>query len=559
MINNKLEIFQNGNLLQYIKSITVSNGTKISFLFEEKEIKFIFYKILKLVQNLHINNLYNLNLQLSNIMLDEKYNPIFINLGNAKKCGQKLNNCDIIINEYSPPEFYSEILVYEEFKIDVFNLGIMLFKLLFGEQPFTVPLNRCNLYETIKKGNTSLFWDKISIKNNLKVSDDFKILFIKMISYLPRDRYYIEDILESNWMKEMNKIFDEKSEKLNDIENKVYNKFKNLYKINQVIKEKIYIITKDKYKFEYYHFKSDNKPKNIKPFIKYNNIIQIDLYREPNYLMNELYNFCKKIKPDITYIEPKINIFKMIITEKNDNKSKELDNSNSDIQYSIKLYQNKDNLLYFLNVKYINGNINIFYDKLLLLRNHIETLSKKKNIIKLVYQNNDKNEEIIIFGEEFVSKNKNKCKIIYKNKEYELKSQIKPKMEERVIIKLKIIDNITDMKKMFYNCTDLILLPDIHLIDTSNITNMKALFANCSSLISLPDISKWKTNNISDMSYMFYNCPFLKSLPDISKWNTKNVNNIDSMFSECHSLLSLPDISKWNTSNIYNMSKLVHH
>ena len=61
-------------------------------------------------------------------------------------------------------------------------------------------------------------------------------------------------------------------------------------------------------------------------------------------------------------------------------------------------------------------------------------------------------------------------------------------------------------------------------------------------------------NKISDMSCMFGECSSLLSLPDISKWNTNNATNMSCMFNECSSLLSLPDISKWNAYNVTNMS-----
>ena len=124
LINNNLDIFKNGNLYQYFLNNS-SNKQIISPIFEEEDIKLIFYKLLKIVENFHNNRIYNLNLKLSNIMLDENYNPIIINFGSAKKHGQMLNYSDININEYSPPEFYSENLQYEEFKIDIFNLGII--------------------------------------------------------------------------------------------------------------------------------------------------------------------------------------------------------------------------------------------------------------------------------------------------------------------------------------------------------------------------------------------------------------------------------------------------
>ena len=221
LINNKIDIFKNGNLYQYIKNKNKYNKKEYSPIFEEEEIKIIFYKILKIVENLHNNKYYNLNLKLSNIMLDENYNPIFINFGSTKKCGEKLNNSDIIINEYSPPEFYNENLKYSEFKVDIFNLGIILFILYFGNAPFKIPIYQNNLYKLSQKKNKSNFWEKIYKKyntENVKIDNDFKNLFLNLISSNPNDRYYIKDILNSKWMKEIAKAFNEKSKKLHELE-----------------------------------------------------------------------------------------------------------------------------------------------------------------------------------------------------------------------------------------------------------------------------------------------------------------------------------------------------
>ena len=77
----------------------------------------------------------------------------------------------------------------------------------------------------------------------------------------------------------------------------------------------------------------------------------------------------------------------------------------------------------------------------------------------------------------------------------------------------------------------------IKLKGINNITNMSYMFSECSSLISLPDISKWNTINVKDMSNMFENCSSLSSLPDISKWNTSNVTNMSNMFSGCSNII----------------------
>ena len=177
--------------------------------------------------------------------------------------------------------------------------------------------------------------------------------------------------------------------------------------------------------------------------------------------------------------------------------------------------------------------------------------------INIVYEING--EYIKIFGHEFVKNNKNICKMIIDNREYEMAEEFNAKNYNNNLLKIKLkgIDNVTDMSFMFSGCSSLISLPDISKWDTNYITNMRYIFHNCSSLSSLPDISKWNTNNVTDMRYIFNNCSSLSSLPDISKWNTYNVINMSDTFSYCTSLISLPDISKWKTNNVTNMKLFI--
>ena len=143
--------------------------------------------------------------------------------------------------------------------------------------------------------------------------------------------------------------------------------------------------------------------------------------------------------------------------------------------------------------------------------------SKVSNEIEIIYKIKENNtEKVIIFGYSFVKNNRDKCKIIYKNKEYELKEYFND------------IDNN-------YNNKDIISLK---LKGINNITNMGGMFLCCASVISisLPDISKLDTSNVEYMGYMFYGCRSLISLPDLSKWRIFNVKNMEQMLSDCNSL-----------------------
>ena len=117
-------------------------------------------------------------------------------------------------------------------------------------------------------------------------------------------------------------------------------------------------------------------------------------------------------------------------------------------------------------------------------------------------------------------------------------------------------DNVIDMSKMFCKCSLLNILPDISKWNVNNVTDMKELFYNCKKIKYLPDISQWKTEKVIDMSKMFYDCKELSSISPKLEWNTKNVIDMNYMFYHCDSLNSFPDISKWDTTNVSNMNSL---
>ena len=187
--------------------------------------------------------------------------------------------------------------------------------------------------------------------------------------------------------------------------------------------------------------------------------------------------------------------------------------------------------------------------------------------IEIIYEfPRNHNTKLTIFGETFVMNNKYNCLIIYKNQFCELEHFLNDipfasdyrytNSNNTVSIKLKGINNVTNMSEMFYECDTLISLPDISKWNTRNITSMKGIFFRCDLLGSLPDISKWNLYKVNDISNMFSCCYSLRSLPDISRWNLINVKDMNHMFYNCRSIISLPDISRWNLSNVEDINSL---
>ena len=247
------------------------------------------------------------------------------------------------------------------------------------------------------------------------------------------------------------------------------------------------------------------------------------------------------------------NINKNIINNYNKEKI------NYEILYNIDNIKNINNTDIIKNINDIikDNNIQNKFNKLINIYNKIES----HKAITIFYTNNKNNDDIRIFGKEFVKNNINNCTMIIDNKSYKIseKFKIDNYNKDKIEVKLKGINKIINMSYMFSNCSSLLSLQDISKWNTSNVNDMSYMFSNCSSISSLPDISKWITSNVNNMSYMFNHCSSLSSLPDISKWNTSNVNNMDSMFNSCFALKSLPDLSKWNTSNVKNMSQMFYY
>ena len=116
-------------------------------------------------------------------------------------------------------------------------------------------------------------------------------------------------------------------------------------------------------------------------------------------------------------------------------------------------------------------------------------------------------------------------------------------------------DNVTDMREMFYYCSNLTNL-DVSHFNTQNVTNMTGMFNNCSSLTSL-DVTNFNTQNVTNMTGMFYNCNSLTSL-DVTKFDTKNVTGMATMFSSCNSLTSL-DLTNFDTQNVTKMNDMFRY
>ena len=196
-----------------------------------------------------------------------------------------------------------------------------------------------------------------------------------------------------------------------------------------------------------------------------------------------------------------------------------------DIIHKYEIENRNDEL--FQNINEIEKNINCsdldsvinndnYSDKFTIL-SKIYNKIKKPNEMIIIYNIHGKL-EVKLFSKDFVKNNKNNCKLIIHGKEEKLCEYLDLENlgEGRTLeIILKEINPVTNMVRMFKECTDLISLRDFSEWDTSNVTDMHSLFNGCISLSLLSDISKWNTSNLTTVKYIFWNCILLDTLPYI--------------------------------------------
>ena len=225
--------------------------------------------------------------------------------------------------------------------------------------------------------------------------------------------------------------------------------------------------------------------------------------------------------------------------------------------------------------------INIFY-KLLSTDSNYKFNNKKKNIFKNKININLKNNILIIIITKliillnliFITSSNSEIiikinttglqEIIYNdfkskpNKTYVNNDEITTLEDNNKVnlndqenyIKMIWYSQLTTCEQMFLNLNNIIEV-DLSKFDSSQVSSMKRMFCNCTN-ISLINITKdFDTSSTNSMEEMFHNCYSLAYL-DVSNFKTSLVKNFDFLFSECNSLISL-NISNFITSNAISL------
>jgi len=218
-----IDYYSKGDLFKYIHIGRLS----------ERHAKFIFRKILNGIRALHGAGICHRDLKLENILLDQNFNPkisdfVFSTLFQANNEIIQLQDF-LGTTPYMPPQMFNH-QPYNGSKADIFSLGVILFNLVTGMLGFKKADNHDNLYRYIINNQIDEYWNHLPNGiNNLNLSQEFKDLYIRMVSFNENNRPTINQILNDIWFNDLIAL---NNAQLNQLENEVRNEF--LARENQI-------------------------------------------------------------------------------------------------------------------------------------------------------------------------------------------------------------------------------------------------------------------------------------------------------------------------------------
>ena len=187
---------------------SLDNFISLEIPFDEKMTKFVFWKIAKMAERLHLLCFSHRDLNIHNILLDQNYNLKLGDFGSTKYFLNQNGKSAFLFGKvgnpnYMPPEMNKKI--YDGKKVDIFSLGVMLLHLITGKQIFEVYKERVHSF--IKKRQYEKFWKIIELDNKeIELSPEFKDLVNSMLDYNYKNRPDIIDILNHPWLDEIRSL-----------------------------------------------------------------------------------------------------------------------------------------------------------------------------------------------------------------------------------------------------------------------------------------------------------------------------------------------------------------
>jgi len=202
----------------------------------------------------------------------------------------------------------------------------------------------------------------------------------------------------------------------------------------------------------------------------------------------------KNLKDKLVYIINKMDLYYKINEQIINNFDDfEENRRNYQVLYNIK---ELNNTYLFKDIDEIisTDNFNVKIKNILNLFHKINDIHDE---IIIIYDVDEKEEEMRIFSKIFVNKNKDICQMVIENKVYELKEtfNIKDYKKKELEIKLKNIERCDYFCSMFDRSISLLSIPEFYKLNTININKMLEFLRKYYELFFKDNCPKWLANN----------------------------------------------------------------
>ena len=311
---------------------------------KELHAKLIFFKILKGVQNCHNAGICHLDLKTDNILLDEKFVPKLCDFGFAIRNNGHLREF-LGTQQFAAPEIFRK-KSFDGYKADIFSLGVVLLNLTTCKFGFGAAVQNDEYYIYIMAKYYDQYWQKL--KNIAGISENLKNLYVKMVAYKPSERPTIEEIINSEWMRELREM---NNEQLAQLENEVRGEFLRREPLMIAAKEKEKQINNELFGSNNSSgnrgFTADNglfdlnlKPCYAKSKLNMDNYIKLTGNINPGKFMNDL--VAKINKLDGAYINADKDEFKLNVTFEKEEKDFEIPENMKEELKKLGIYENEE-------------------------------------------------------------------------------------------------------------------------------------------------------------------------------------------------------------------------
>ena len=355
--------------------------------FKEIHCKILFKQILEGIKYCHESNICHLDIKIHNLLMDANFEPKITDFGLSHEI-YNLNKVPIEMvglvgtQKYICPQMWMR-KPYTGIDADIFSLGVVLFNLVTGQFGFDYSLPNDQCYKDIVNKYYGLYWNKIIKKFPYisKVSDEFKNLYIKMISFKPEKRPRIDEILKDPWFQEIN---DMTEEQLSEIKEEIMEEFSNLEAKKNSDNESIshqttgpgYTgATADRGESSIgKYFDQNIKPKKIRNGDKFaNHYLKINGIEPVNFMNSLIEKLNNKYKFDLDCSDKKLKFEANFEIEKNYEIDEDFDEIDNNCNILIKMYEDIEGG-YLLNFIKKKGEIDDYYKLFLDIKKIIKEL-----------------------------------------------------------------------------------------------------------------------------------------------------------------------------------------